>query len=130
MQTKKTLPRIIVFGIVFVFFLTACSILPRNWRRKSHFPPQELRSEDPVHQIRAIHEVVENHDLKQVPILFDLMLIDEPSVRNHAYWGVTQLTGLEKPENTKLMYHYYDQLEERKKAVETWRSYWSKKATQ
>lgn len=104
--------------------LISCSALPRSWRRKNHFPPEYLRSENPVEQVKAIHELVENSDKQHMPQLFDLMLNEEPSVRNHAFWGVTQLTGVEKPINTNIMYHYYDSVAEREKAVESWREYW------
>ena len=104
--------------------LVSCSILPRSWRRKEHFPPDYLQSENPVEQVKAIHQIVDEKNLQYVGSLIDLMMSEEPSVRNHAYWGVTELTGKIKPDSSEVVYHYYDTKEARQKSVESWRDYW------
>jgi hypothetical protein len=107
--------------------LLSCSILPRSWTRKTHYSAADLHSENPVIQIKAIHEAVTEKDLTQVLELIQLMLHEEPSVRSQAYWGVTQLTGLQRPSPDGAEYHYYDPKEDRARVVQDWIAYWKRR---
>ena len=116
--------RITILFLVATFVLSSCSALPRSWTRKTHFGSGDLLSENPLHQVRAIQAVVENQDKSQIPALLKLMIEGEPSVRENAYWGTTQLTGLTKPPGDETSeYHSYDSIEERRGAVDSWRKY-------
>lgn len=119
----------VLFSVVAGAISVSCSVLPRNWTRRTQFSTQDLYSENPVIQVKAIHQIVERKDQTAVPELIQLMLHEEPSIRNQAYWGVTQLTGLEKPSPEAVEYHAYDSLEERKKSVQAWAEFWSKRGT-
>jgi hypothetical protein len=103
--------------------VSSCSILPRSWTRKTHVDSKDLRSENPVHQVKAIRTIVENHENSQIPDLLNIMVEGEPTVREYAYWGITQLSGPNPISRTGPQYHSYDSLEERQSAVEDLRKY-------
>lgn len=134
--------RILTSLLLATFILSACSALPRSWTRRSHFGADDLLSENPVYQIQAIRAVVEEQDQSQIPILLKIMIDGEASVRENAFWGLTQLTGLRKPASylnspsdgnqastpekaaPVPRYHSYDSLEERRAAVKAWAEGW------
>jgi len=126
----RTLPRSFILYLGVSFLLSSCSALPRSWTRKTHFESADLLSENPVYQVQAIRAAVDSRDQAQLPVLLQLMLEGEPSVRENAYWGMTQLTGLNSPPGSPIEYHSYDSGEERRVAVHSWRSYLNSRSQQ
>ncbi|MEO5970944.1 MAG: HEAT repeat domain-containing protein [Bdellovibrionia bacterium] len=116
--------RITVVCVIASYILSSCSLLPRSWTRKTRFDNEDLLSENPVHQVRAIRAVVEKHDQSQIPTLFKLMIEGEPTVRENACWATTELMGNKKQAGEMSEYHSYDSLEERKASVKSWTKYW------
>ena len=101
--------------------LMACSMLPRKWTRQTRFGSDDLNVDNPVVKIHAIHQIVDRKDLETIPKLIDLMADDDTSVRDNAYWGVTQLAGRDRPTPETPVFHHYDSPELRAEIVSGWK---------
>jgi HEAT repeat protein len=69
---------------------------------------------DPAASIPAIQEAARKRDQSAVPALIKQLSSDDPAVRFYAIEALKKITG------QTMDYHYYDDADERKPAIERW----------
>lgn len=84
---------------------------------------QSIGAVDPLNSIPAIQHAGETHDRKAVPALVAQLDNDDPAVRFYAFEALHRITG------KTFDYHYYDDVDERRAAVQRWKQ-WSRQGPQ
>ena len=80
-------------------------------------PPPSVKDPDPASKIPAIKIAVAKNDHRVLPQLVEDLDNDDPAVRFYA------LDGLEKFSGQSFGYHYYDEADARKPAIERWKQW-------
>src|SRR4051812_40166511 len=76
--------------------------------------PISVKSDDPTLKIPAIKEDVRKRDTRDVAQMVKDLNDDDPAVRFYAIQGLHRLTG------ETLVYHYYDEEENRRPSIQRW----------
>jgi hypothetical protein len=79
--------------------------------------PLSVKSDDPTLKIPAIKEDVRERNRRDVPQMVKDLNDDDPAVRFYAIEGLRRLTG------DTFEYHYYDDEDDRRPAIQRWRQW-------
>jgi hypothetical protein len=83
---------------------------------------RKVSDPDPADKIPAIAKAVQEHDASVAPQLIADLDNDDPAIRFYAIGGLRSLTGQD------LGYHYYEDCDARKPAVQRWRAWLNSQA--
>jgi len=102
-------------GLLVATCLLTCGCVPREG--------QSIGAVDPLNNIPAIQRAAAEKDEKAVPALVDQLNSDDPAVRFYAIEALRRITG------QTFDYVYYDEMDERKPAMERWRHWLKQRKT-
>lgn len=93
-------------GLVLSAALIAGGCTPREDR--------SITAIDPLNSIPAIQEAAQKKDYRAIPALIRQLDNDDPAIRFYAIAALRDITG------QSFGYHYFDNADERKSAVQKW----------
>jgi len=108
--------------ITVILNLIACGLLPQSWTRKDYFGPDDLKSDGPVIQIKALRQFVEEKKTDYIAYIIPLLNDEDITVRTQAYWALKNLI----PKYVKYpKYNPNNHEELRLKSIKKWNTWWS-----
>ena len=102
-------------GFLVAICLCSCGCIPREG--------ESIGAVDPLDSIPAIQKAADARDKKAVPALIDQLSNDDPAIRFYAIEALQRITG------QTFDYVYYDEVDQRKPALERWRRWLKQRKT-
>lgn len=96
-------------GILITACLAAGGCIPRE--------SQSIGAVDPMASIPAIQRAAETNDRSAIPALVAQLNNDDPAIRFYAFCALRRMTG------NSFDYRYYDDVDERRPAIERWQKW-------
>jgi hypothetical protein len=105
---NSNLPSIATFFVCGIFLATGCS---------ESRGPVSVKSDDPTLKIPAIKQDVQRKNTADVPVMVKDLNDQDSAVRLYAIEGLRRLTG------DDFGYHYYDDEDQRRPAIDRWNAW-------
>jgi hypothetical protein len=99
----------VVRGVLLALCLAACGCFPRESR--------SIDAVDPMSSIPAIQRAAETSNRRAIPALVGQLNNDDPAIRFYAFGALQRMTG------NSFDYRYYDDVDQRRPAVERWQQW-------
>jgi hypothetical protein len=84
---------------------------------------QSIGAVDPINSIPAIQNAAQTNNRAAIPALVNQLDNDDPAIRFYAFGALNRMTG------NSFDYHFYDDVDQRRPALERWRNWLKQRKT-